>query len=90
MVDKAKIERKLKKKLMEDPGQRPFIPGPSLPQTLPERPAVKRCGECNHCKAPTVEPAAAARGKDQWPPGHEAEGLAPTPKNSARWSRGDV
>ena len=32
----AKIERKLKKKLMEDPGQRPFIPGPSLPQTLPE------------------------------------------------------
>ena len=38
----AKIERKLKKKLMEDPGQRPFIPGPSLPQTLPELPALER------------------------------------------------
>ena len=37
----AKIERKLKKKLMEDPGQRPFIPGPSIPQTLPERPALE-------------------------------------------------
>ena len=31
----AKIEIKLKKKLMEDPGQRPFFPGPSLPRTLP-------------------------------------------------------
>ena len=37
----AKIERKLKKKLMEDPGQRPFIPRPSLPQNLPERPAFE-------------------------------------------------
>ena len=48
----AKIERKLKKKLIEDLGQRPFIPGPSLAQTLPEQPALERCGECNQCKAP--------------------------------------
>ena len=47
----AKLERKIRKKIIEDPGQGPFIPGPTLLQTLPERPALKRCGECNQCKA---------------------------------------
>ena len=47
----AKIERRLMKMLMEDPGQRPIIPGPSLPQTLPERTTLERCGACDQCKA---------------------------------------
>ena len=33
-------------------GQRPFIPGPSLPQTLTEQPALERCGTCDPCKTP--------------------------------------
>ena len=48
----AKIERKLKKRLTEDPGQRPFIPGPSLPLNPPERPTLERCGEWDQCKTP--------------------------------------
>ena len=32
----AKIERRLMKMLMEDPRQRPIIPEPGIPQTLPE------------------------------------------------------
>ena len=56
----AKVERKLIKRLREDPGQRPFIPEPSLHINLSERSALERCGECNQYKA-TV------RGKDQGP-----------------------
>ena len=47
----AKVERKLVKRLREDPGQRPFFPEPSLPINLPERPALDRCGKCDQCKA---------------------------------------
>ena len=43
----AKVERKLIKRLREDPGQRPFIPELSLPSNLPEQPALERCGECD-------------------------------------------
>ena len=48
----AKIERRLMKMLMEDPGHRSIIPGPSLPQTLPERTTLELCGACEQCKAP--------------------------------------
>ena len=46
----AKVERKLIKGLREDPGQRPFIPEPSLPINLSERTALERCGDCNQSK----------------------------------------
>ena len=42
----AKVEEKLLNRLREDPGQRPFIPEPSLPINLSERTALERCGEC--------------------------------------------
>ena len=48
----AKIERRLIKMLMEDPVQRPIIPGPSLHQNLPEQTTLERCGICYQCKAP--------------------------------------
>ena len=44
----AKVERKLVKRLREDPGQRPFIPEPSFPINLAERTILERCGECDH------------------------------------------
>ena len=47
----AKVARKIIKRLREDPRQRPFIPEPSLPVNLSEQTALKRCGECNQCKA---------------------------------------
>ena len=59
----ATIERKLNKRLVEDPGQRPFIPGPSLPQNLPERPALERCGECDQCKAPDCGTCSSCQGE---------------------------
>ena len=37
----AKVERKLVKRLSEDPGQRPFILEPSLPINLTERTALR-------------------------------------------------
>ena len=47
----AKVERKLLKRLREDPRQRPFIPETSLPINISERTALERCGECDQCKA---------------------------------------
>ena len=38
----AKVERKLLKRLQEDPGQKTFIPAPSLPSNISERAAVER------------------------------------------------
>ena len=47
----AKVERKLLKRLREDPRQRHFIPEPSLPGNLSKRTTLERCGECDQCKA---------------------------------------
>ena len=48
----VRIERKLQKKILEDPGLRPHIPEPSLPPILPGQHSMERCGECDLCKAP--------------------------------------
>ena len=59
----AKVERKLVKRLREDPGQRPFIPEPSLPINLAERTVLERCGECDHCKATGCETCSKCQGE---------------------------
>ena len=61
----AKVERKLIKRLREDPGQRPFFPEPSLPINLPDRPALDRCGECDQCKE--IDYETGGNGKIEWP-----------------------
>ena len=46
----VRIERKLQKKILEEPGPRPTIPEPSLPPALPERHSRERCRACDPCK----------------------------------------
>ena len=59
----AKVERKLLKRLREDPGQRTFIPEPSLPSNLSERTEGERCGECDQCKEIDYETGGSGRGE---------------------------
>ena len=47
----AKVEKKIIKRLREDPGPRPFILESNLPSNLPDRTALEWCGECEQCKA---------------------------------------
>ena len=48
----AKVERKLAKRLREDPGQRPVFSEPIPPINLPERPTLEWWGTWDLCKAP--------------------------------------
>ena len=45
----VRMERKLQKRILEDPGPRPAIPEPSLHPVLPGRHSMEWCGECNPC-----------------------------------------
>ena len=47
----VKIERKLQKKILEDPGPRPAIPEQILHPALSGRHPMERCGTCDPCKA---------------------------------------
>ena len=86
----AKIERKLKKKLLEDPGQRPVIPGPSLPQILLERPALERCGECDQCKTPDCGTCGSCQGEGPIAKRAQSQGAGTHTQEPWRRSRGDV
>ena len=46
-----RMERKLQKKILEDPGPRPAIPEHILHPVLPGRHSMERCGACDPCKA---------------------------------------
>ena len=48
----VKLERKLRKMLLEDPGPRPAIPELVLRPNLPESQTWNRCRSCEPCKAP--------------------------------------
>ena len=50
-----KIERRLRRKILKDPGPRPIIPEHILHPVLPERHYRERCGTCNPCKAQDCE-----------------------------------
>ena len=46
-----KVERRLRRKIQEDPGLRPDVPELVLPPVILEGHARERCGACNPCKA---------------------------------------
>ena len=50
-VKMMKIERKLGRKILEDPGPRPAVPELVLNPVIPEEHARERCGACDPCKA---------------------------------------
>ena len=50
-VKMVKMERRLRRKIMEDPGPRPVIPEHVLHPAIPEGHARERCGACDPCKA---------------------------------------
>ena len=50
-VKMVKIKRRLRRKILEDPGPRPAIPEPSLHPVIPGGQAREQCGACDHCKA---------------------------------------
>ena len=77
----VRMERKLQKRILEDPGPRPAIPEPSLHPVLPGRHSMERCGECDPCKAQDWR-------KGQLAPGCETEGQKP--QKYVRRSREDV
>ena len=47
----VRMERKLQRKILEDPGPRPAIPEPMQHPVLPGRHSREQCGACNPCKA---------------------------------------
>ena len=47
----VKIERRLRRKILEDPGPRPAIPEPVLHPVIPGGHARERCRACDPCKA---------------------------------------
>ena len=47
----VKIERRLRRKILEDPGPRPAIPEPGVHPGIPGGHARERCGACDPCTA---------------------------------------
>ena len=69
-----KIERRLERKIKEDPGTRPDIPELMLPPGILEEHARVRCGACDPCKALDCRRCSSCRQKDQAPPERKTEG----------------
>ena len=82
----GKDREKDQEEAYEDPGQRPFIPGPSLPQTLPEQPALEQCEECDQCKAPHCETCDSCKEEGPMATKAQSRGAGAQPKSRARWT----